>query len=68
MIEYLYGHTKHLEIKTILPGDVISRFYNYMQYDFEFPASYKKYILNFFLFLKNEGYNNEKVIKHLSKK
>lgn len=68
MIEYLYGYTKHLEIKNILPGDVVSRFHNHTQYDFDFPATYKKYILHFFLFLKEEGYTNEQVIKHLSKK
>jgi len=67
LTEYLYSYTNYLEIKTIKPGDVVSRFYNYARYDFTFPSAYKKYLLRFFLYLEERGYENQKVVQHLKK-
>jgi hypothetical protein len=63
LIEYLYGYTNNIEIKTIKKGDVFSRFYSYTKYDYDFPDNYKKHILLFFEYLKEQGYENSNVLK-----
>ena len=67
MIKYLHDYTHHLQVQDILPGDVANRFYNQWKYDFDFEPNYQKQVLQFFLYLKEQGYENAKVIRHLEK-
>lgn len=66
--EYLYGYTENIEVATIKPSEVCSRFYAHTKYDHDFEPNYQKRLLQFFLFIDQLGYHNPKVVQHLQKR